>query len=81
LPGQGIYQNPQFLAPGVRLTIQGHCSDVTGHLGIEFLETRPKDKPFFLMLHYKAPHRSVGAGGAPSPAVERQGHSRTSDAV
>jgi arylsulfatase A-like enzyme len=58
LPGQGIYHDPQFLAPGVRLTIQGHCSDVTGNLGIEFMETRPKDKPFFLMLHYKAPHRA-----------------------
>lgn len=57
LPGQGIYHNPQFLAPGVRLTIEGHCSDVTGNLGIEFIETRPKEKPFFLMLHYKAPHR------------------------
>jgi arylsulfatase A-like enzyme len=57
LPGQGAYFDPQFLAPDVKLTIEGHCSDVTGDLGIEFIETRPKDKPFFLMLHYKAPHR------------------------
>lgn len=38
--------------------IEGHCTDVTTDLGIEFLETRPKDKPFFLMLHQKAPHRN-----------------------
>ena len=57
LPGQGAYWNPMFLVPGRKLTIEGHCTDITGDLGIEFLETRPKDKPFFLMLHQKAPHR------------------------
>ena len=57
LPGQGIYWDPVFLVPGHKLTIQGHCTDITGDLGIEFLDTRPKDKPFFLMLHQKAPHR------------------------
>jgi arylsulfatase A-like enzyme len=57
LPGQGAYWNPVFLVPGHKLTIEGHCTDITGDLGIEFLETRPKDKPFFLMLHQKAPHR------------------------
>jgi arylsulfatase A-like enzyme len=58
LPGQGVYWNPEFLVPGQRLTIKGHVSEITGDLGIEFIETRPKDKPFFLMLHHKAPHRS-----------------------
>ncbi|MFN9987740.1 MAG: sulfatase-like hydrolase/transferase, partial [Pirellula sp.] len=57
LPGQGSYKDPQFLVPGHKLTIEGHCTEVTTALGIEFLETRPKDKPFFLMLHHKAPHR------------------------
>ncbi|MEO5912969.1 MAG: sulfatase [Luteolibacter sp.] len=57
LPGQGDYIDPKFLVPGHRLTIKGHCTDITGDLGIEFLKTRPKDKPFFLMLHQKAPHR------------------------
>jgi len=57
LPGQGAYWNPVFLVPGHRLTIQGHCTEITTQLGIEWLKTRPKDKPFFLMLHHKAPHR------------------------
>jgi arylsulfatase A-like enzyme len=57
LPGQGAYWDPQFLVPGRKLTIEGHCTDITGDLGVEFLKTRPKDKPFFLMLHHKAPHR------------------------
>ncbi|NLS95927.1 MAG: sulfatase [Planctomycetaceae bacterium] len=58
LPGQGRYWDPDFLVPGRRLGIQGHCTEVTTDLGIEWLKTRPKDKPFFLMLHHKAPHRA-----------------------
>ncbi|MFM8952337.1 MAG: sulfatase [Planctomycetaceae bacterium] len=57
LPGQGAYWNPEFLVPGGRLTIEGHCTEITGDLGVEFLKTRPADAPFFLMLHHKAPHR------------------------
>lgn len=59
LPGQGAYWNPQFLIPGGRkLNIEGHCTDITTELGLEWLRTRPQDKPFFLMLHHKAPHRN-----------------------
>ena len=57
LPGQGAYWDPSFLVAGRKLTIEGHCTDITTDLGIEFLKTRPQDKPFFLMLHQKAPHR------------------------
>jgi arylsulfatase A-like enzyme len=57
LPGQGDYWDPIFLTPGKSMTIEGHCTDVTADLAIEFLETRPKEKPFFLMVHQKAPHR------------------------
>ncbi len=57
LPGQGIYFNPDFLTPHGRVTIEGHTTPLTTQLGIEFLESRPKDRPFFLMLHHKAPHR------------------------
>jgi arylsulfatase A-like enzyme len=58
LPGQGAYWNPTFLVQGKKVTIEGHCTKITTDLGIEFLKTRPKDKPFFLMLHQKAPHRA-----------------------
>ncbi len=58
LPGQGAYWDPVFLLQGKKITIKGHCTDITTDLGIEFLKTRPKDKPFFLMLHQKAPHRA-----------------------
>ncbi|MFM8496844.1 MAG: sulfatase, partial [Planctomycetia bacterium] len=58
LPGQGAYRDPQFLVPGHTLTVKGHASEVITDLGIEFLNTRPRDEPFFLMLHHKAPHRN-----------------------
>ncbi len=58
LPGQGAYWNPVFLVAARKLTIEGHCTDITTDLGIEWLKTRPQDKPFFLMLHQKAPHRA-----------------------
>ena len=58
LPGQGIYNNPDFITPRGRVTIKGHTTSITTKLGLEFLDTRPKDKPFFLMLHQKAPHRA-----------------------
>jgi len=57
LPGQGIYNDPDFITPHGRVTVKGHTTPITTQLGLEFLETRPKDKPFFLMLHQKAPHR------------------------
>lgn len=57
LVGQGKYHDPTFVIPGGEVTIKGHCTDVTTDLGLEWLRTRPKDKPFLLMLHQKAPHR------------------------
>jgi arylsulfatase A-like enzyme len=58
LPGQGAYWDPVFLVPGRKLTLRGHCTDLTTDLGLEWLRTRPQDRPFFLMLHQKAPHRA-----------------------
>ncbi len=58
LPGQGVYNNPAFITPAGRITVNGYITDVTTDLGLEFLETRPKDKPFLLFLHQKAPHRN-----------------------
>jgi len=54
----GAYWNPAFLVQGRKLTIEGHCTEITTELGLEWIKTRPQDKPFFLMLHQKAPHRA-----------------------
>jgi arylsulfatase A-like enzyme len=58
LPGQGVYFDPAFLSPSGRRVIPGYVTDIITDLAIDFLEHRPKDKPFFLMCHHKAPHRS-----------------------
>jgi arylsulfatase A-like enzyme len=57
LPGQGVYVNPTFLTAKGPVKFEGHCTQVTTDLGLKALDERPKDKPFFLMLHHKAPHR------------------------
>jgi len=57
LPGQGVYHDPTFIEPSGRRVIRGYVTDIITDLSIEFLRNRPKDKPFFLMCHHKAPHR------------------------
>jgi arylsulfatase A-like enzyme len=58
LPGQGAYNDPVFIDRNGRRTIKGHATDVITDLSLDFLKNRPKDKPFFLMCHHKAPHRA-----------------------
>ena len=58
LPGQGAYFNPIMYTATDEKTYTGrYVTDVITDLAIDFLETRPRSKPFFLMLHHKAPHR------------------------
>jgi arylsulfatase A-like enzyme len=58
LPGQGVYRDPVlYTATGERTYAGRYVTDVVTDLGIEFIRERPKDEPFFLMLHHKAPHR------------------------
>ena len=57
LPGQGIYNDPVFYDSTGSRVMEGHVSDVITDQTIEFLKNRPKDKPFFIMSHHKAPHR------------------------
>ena len=44
-----------------RRVIKGYVTDIITDLAIDFLKNRPKDKPFFLMCHHKAPAPLVGA--------------------
>ena len=58
LPGQGVYMNPIFYTAASETTYTGrYATDVITDLGIDFIRNRPKNRPFFLMLHHKAPHR------------------------
>src|SRR5262245_60215882 len=58
LPGQGAYRNPVlYTATGEKTYTGRYATDVITDLAVEFIEQRPRDKPFFLMMHHKAPHR------------------------
>jgi arylsulfatase A-like enzyme len=57
LPGQGVYFNPVFLAQDGKHKYAGYCTDLITDFALEFLKNRPRDQPFFLMCHHKAPHR------------------------
>ncbi|MBT3200885.1 MAG: sulfatase [Phycisphaerales bacterium] len=64
LPGQGKYYNPDFRTQGDKpwpqnkITRKGmHSSDAVTDISLEWLKNgRDKNKPFFLMHHFKAPH-------------------------
>jgi arylsulfatase A-like enzyme len=57
LPGQGAYNDPLlYTATGENRYTGRYVTDVITDLGIEFVKARPRDKPFFLMLHHKAVH-------------------------
>ena len=64
LPGQGKYHNPEFRIQGDKpwpknvIKKDGmHSSDAITDIALDwFKNKRDKDKPFFVMHHYKAPH-------------------------
>jgi len=58
LPGQGAYFDPVMIEMGERKKLSGYTTDIITDLAMGFIEKRPKDKPFFLMYHHKAPHRN-----------------------
>ncbi len=57
LPGQGVYNDPVFITADGRTKHTGYVTDLITDFAIDFIKARPKDKPFFLMCHHKAPHR------------------------
>jgi arylsulfatase A-like enzyme len=58
LPGQGAYVDPLlYTATGERTYTGRYATDVVTDLAIDFIRTRPANRPFFLMVHHKAPHR------------------------
>ncbi len=59
LPGQGQYYNPDFDTPAGRRRHQGHATDITTELALDWLDQkRDPDRPFLLMCQHKAPHRN-----------------------
>jgi arylsulfatase A-like enzyme len=59
LPGQGKYYNPSFKTEQGDTKYEGHVSDIVTDKALDWLENkRDKEKPFMLMIHHKAPHRT-----------------------
>jgi arylsulfatase A-like enzyme len=57
LPGQGRYVDPILYDKDGSQVYPGYATDVITDLTIETLKNRPKDRPFLMMSHHKAPHR------------------------
>jgi arylsulfatase A-like enzyme len=58
VPGQGSYYNPDFNEMGVRKRVPGYVTNITTDFAINWLNSRDKEKPFFLVYQQKAPHRN-----------------------
>ncbi len=58
LPGQGKYYNPTMIDMGENKVFEGYVTDIITDKTLDWLKNREKDKPFFMMCHHKAPHRS-----------------------
>ena len=62
--GQGQYHDPLYWEKGLgwkannigAKQYSGYVTDITTNMALEFIANRPKEKPFCLMLHFKAPH-------------------------
>jgi arylsulfatase A-like enzyme len=58
LPGQGAYVDPAFIEMGASRKTRGYVTDIITDMVIDQLKKRPGDKPFCMLYHPKAPHRS-----------------------
>ncbi len=59
LPGQGHYHNPVMLNHDGRVIERGgYVTDLITDDCLEWLDARDPERPFMLMCHHKAPHRT-----------------------
>lgn len=58
VPGQGDYHDPLFHEPGGERRYPGYVTDIITDMSIDWMAKRDASRPFFLMCHHKAPHRS-----------------------
>ena len=56
---QGNYYNPEFISGGDTTIIEGYVTDIITEKSLRWLDGKEvQQKPFFLMVHHKAPHRN-----------------------
>jgi arylsulfatase A-like enzyme len=88
---QGPYFDPPLLEPTGRRVVRGYTTDIITDLAIDFLQKRPPDKPFLLMCHHKAPHRTWQPDAKykamfadkeiPAPSTLRDDYATRTDAI
>jgi arylsulfatase A-like enzyme len=67
LPEQGEYHDPEFLDAQGSERVSGYVTDIITDLSLDWISRRDPARPFCLLLHHKAPHRSW------EPAARHQG--------
>ena len=58
LPDQGEYHDPVFLGAEGEIQVKGYVTDIITDMSLEWLDQRDHERPFALMIHHKAPHRT-----------------------
>jgi arylsulfatase A-like enzyme len=54
---QGTYLDPEFLGPGGAAVSTGYVTDLITDQAVSWLTDRDPQRPFFLLVAHKAPHR------------------------
>ncbi len=54
---QGVYWDPTYNENGVEVKEKGYTTNITTDFALEWMKGTKKNKPFCLLLNYKAPHR------------------------
>ncbi len=63
LQGQGSYYNPAFVNSSGRYDTTGYTTEIITGKALQWLEkVKDSDRPFMMMMHHKAPHRSWDPG-------------------
>jgi len=91
LPGQGVYNDPTLYDKDGSTVYKGYATDIIADITIDVMKNRPKDKPFFIMSHHKAPHREWTPNEKyrkqfrdkriPEPSTLRDDYSGRTDAI
>ncbi len=62
LPGQGKYYDPDMIEMGTEKVFPGYVSELITQGSLAWLRKRDPARPFCLLVHHKAPHRSWEPG-------------------
>jgi arylsulfatase A-like enzyme len=56
--GGGPYVDPPMTANGMKVKFRGYADDIVADQTLFFLQNRAQERPFCLLMNFKAPHRN-----------------------